>query len=181
MTAPYQDGGDELPGQYQDLLLTLRVLAKSLGFLEALPYATGEPLSKELAEVTGIAPPPASLPSYRRPCLCAPARQCWTSGRTWPRRQLGAGCSSPFPGPSSCSASWTRSPSPCPPTSAIVKLLLDMGYDINAQIETNRSQLGMENYSEKVLNMLHRWVDSLSSCFMRIIPGWTSTDSTQRR
>ncbi|MCP4467671.1 MAG: hypothetical protein GY813_13085 [Halieaceae bacterium] len=56
-----------------------------------------------------------------------------------------------------------------------------MGYGINAQIETNRSQLGMENYSEKVLNMLHRWVDSLSSFFMRIIPGWTSTDSTQRR
>ncbi len=28
------------------------------------------------------------------------------------------------------------------------------------------SQLGRDNYNEKVLNVLHRWVDSLRSCFM---------------
>jgi codanin-1 len=62
LTAPCQDGCDELAGQYQDLLLTLRVLAKFLGFLEALPYATEEPLSEELAEVTGHVSHPAPTP-----------------------------------------------------------------------------------------------------------------------
>ena len=38
------------------------------------------------------------------------------------------------------------------------------------------NQLDRDNYNKKV----HRWVDSLSSCFMRIIPGWTSTDSTRQ-
>ena len=44
--------GEDLAAQYQDTLLTLRVLAKFLGFLEALPYTSEEPLSEELAEVS---------------------------------------------------------------------------------------------------------------------------------
>ncbi len=75
---PYQDGGDELSGHYQDLVVTLRVLAKSLGFLEALPYATGKPLSEELAEVTGIVSllphslPPDGCVCTRRPASAGP-------------------------------------------------------------------------------------------------------------
>ena len=41
----------ELAEQYQENLLTLRILAKFLGFLEALPYSTEEPLTEEFAEV----------------------------------------------------------------------------------------------------------------------------------
>ena len=46
-----RDMGEELVEQYQDNLLTLRILAKFLGFLESLPYSTEEPLTEELAEV----------------------------------------------------------------------------------------------------------------------------------
>ena len=45
--------GEELAEQYHDTMVTLRILAKFLGFLEALPYSTEptEPLTEELAEV----------------------------------------------------------------------------------------------------------------------------------
>ena len=46
-----QDVGEELAEQYQENLLTLRILAKFLGFLEALPYSTEEALTEEISEV----------------------------------------------------------------------------------------------------------------------------------
>ena len=46
-----QDVGEELTEQYQENLLTLRILAKFLGFLEALPYSTEEALTEEISEV----------------------------------------------------------------------------------------------------------------------------------
>lgn len=46
-----QDVSEDVAEQYQSLLLTLRVLAKFLGFIEALPYSCQDTLSEELAEV----------------------------------------------------------------------------------------------------------------------------------
>ena len=43
--------GEELAEQYQDNLFTLRILAKFLGFLLAMPYSTEDALTEELAEV----------------------------------------------------------------------------------------------------------------------------------
>ena len=46
-----RDMGEDLAEQYQDNLLTLRILAKFLGLIESLPYSTEEPLTEELTEV----------------------------------------------------------------------------------------------------------------------------------